>query len=1717
MATTKDVSFLSSTFFFIAATLWVVNSATALAARQLCTKDVGKLIDESVISFCPTNITNFSRILVDAASSQVAIATKANLFLVPLDLNQTQAKQHTSASTSMDKSFCTIQLPAKSCNNFFKVLLKDPLGSGLFACGTNANKPKCAFYSLSDLSDVTPVEWQAVSNFKGYCPGDPTDSNTAVITSQRKVLAGSNDGRGYQIGLHGTSGKSISTPVTDSDANNWLNNPHVDFVSSYEVGDHVFFFFREVALEARSQYTYSRVARVCKDDVGDFFLSSGNWKTFLKARISCSVPSADPAYHYNHLVATSYVKNALYNPNAKTQDVVYALFTGTPGTPSGSAVCAFGLSGSYAGDLSSVYGSSYWLKNSDSLWHTDTKKAFTCTNPKTQAADYSYILVSTDVKQATSGPLVAIDGVTATSIAVDRVQAAGGIELDVFFLGFDDGTVKKVVQIADGSGWKSKVVETIALDIEEAIIQLEILGGNDLSKRQLYGVTNSKVATIPLERCSRLTTCRKCIESQDPYCGWSSSKASCVAFDGVVAQNVTDGDYTSVCPKPPATYTIKLDSSKSASSSLYITWKPNSSPPPPYSSPSFRLYQNGELMGNVSSKESSYNFTSLSPYTEYSFSIVPVNDFGDGEESNIVTALTRAAAPVSPVLRGTAFLPRQVDLVWNQPLIANGPLSKYEIYSAEVGQKLLLASSFLNQHLVKDRLTYVDSTVKPETNFTYQLTTCTKDSLGEYCSTSKPVIIETPCDRPSAPINVQATTINHTTIQLTWDPPVTPNGLLYRYRIQKNPHGEYVSSCCNGTQTSAFVTNLNSFTKYSFSVAGLTCAGYGPESIAVVATTAAGPPGKPASPVLSSFSSNNSISVRWGPPDVLEGNVKRYELCRQPGRCKMFSALTFVYYDGDSVKACEEYTYTVKVVADGGESVSDGATMYVVGTLGNVTHLSSVSSAWEIGLQWDSPVQGLCTVDYFSVYQGVVETKTKFTSYFVSGLSPATSYSFSIAAATTAGVGPYTNVTITTADARPAQPFKLTATFSGGGNLGLSWNAPSPNYGTPVKYHVSELYGGFEQEVTTLSFQVPSSWIPVAGRSYTFYVSAENSAGRGPAANVVVTVNEKKPGSPENVFAIASGKASVKIGWLPPPWQNTNGKITGYKIEQVKPTVAPVKTVSAARTNIDLSGLSPGTLYAFRVSAQTSAGYGTTMTSNDVETEKDLVPATCKPVIATAAPTTKVQTKPPVSTVPVPPGTVSPTAAQLTALTVSSLEISVVWKMPSNAPESDVARVVVWRESETSGLIWTPRVEICCTGYQLAKRVTSLLPYTKYRFTLGAVMKSGMSRLNLALDEARTNQAAPAPPTNVGATATSPATVTLVWNEPNPENGIVSSYEVFVDGKKHVTNPKLTATTTIVPGLEPFTTYGFKVRALTDSDSLVGDFSAAVDVQTATAKPAKLPSPIVASASTTTVFASWNQPSLRTGIVTSYRLYWHRKMEEVTCTSPEGRINETMRPFTNPRQLNTEVRNLQVGTTYCFAVDAATSAGYGPKSDYTSVTTFSLASIEGGNLSCPNTDILRQYIKQLLVTSPPPEVPTIAVEQLTGEGDGNTIVIIVGVVAGLAMITTLVLGILLFVFCRRGEFGVSDFISSLTDSAEKRGRQGRRGENGIHVSAPDSGLWARRVSSQIGNAADGASPPPTSGRAPSGLYEAVIPRTTSKTASSEVKDEGSTMFDDTTM
>ncbi|KAK1885441.1 Semaphorin-5A [Dissostichus eleginoides] len=236
--------------------------------------------------------------------------------------------------------------PQEECQNYIRVLLVN--GNRLFTCGTNAFTPICTNRTLTNLTEIH----DQISGM-ARCPYNPLHNSTALITSSGELYAATAmDFSGRDPAIYRSLGGL--PPLRTAQYNSkWLNEPN--FVSSYDIGNFTYFFFRENAVEHDCGRTvFSRAGRVCKNDIGGRFLLEDTWTTFMKARLNCSRPGEIP-FNYNELQGTFYLPEL---------ELLYGIFTTNVNSIAASAVCAFNLSA-----ISQVFNGPFkYQENSRSAW-----------------------------------------------------------------------------------------------------------------------------------------------------------------------------------------------------------------------------------------------------------------------------------------------------------------------------------------------------------------------------------------------------------------------------------------------------------------------------------------------------------------------------------------------------------------------------------------------------------------------------------------------------------------------------------------------------------------------------------------------------------------------------------------------------------------------------------------------------------------------------------------------------------------------------------------------------------------------------------------------------------------------------------------------------------------------------------------------------------------------------------------------------------------------------------------------------------------------------------------------------------------------------------------------------------------------------------------------------------------------------------------------------
>uniref|UniRef100_A0A4W4DV23 Semaphorin-5A n=1 Tax=Electrophorus electricus TaxID=8005 RepID=A0A4W4DV23_ELEEL len=422
----------------------------------------------------------------------------------------------------------------EECQNYIRVLLVN--GDRLFTCGTNAFTPICTNRTLTNLTEIH----DQVSGM-ARCPYNPLHNSTALITSSGELYAATAmDFSGRDPAIYRSLGGL--PPLRTAQYNSkWLNEPN--FVSSYDIGNFTYFFFRENAVEHDCGRTvFSRAARVCKNDIGGRFLLEDTWTTFMKARLNCSRPGEIP-FTYNELQGTFLLPEL---------ELLYGVFTTNVNSIAASAVCAFNLSA-----VTQVFSGPFkYQENSRSAWlpYPNPTPDFQCgtidygsyvnlTERNLQDAQ-KFILMHEVVQPVVPVPCFMEDNVRFSHVAVDVVQGKDML-YHIIYLATDYGTIKKVLSPLNQTTGSCLLdeIELFPSRRRRPILSLLILH----SGSELFVGVREQVIKIPLMRCNFHKSREACVGARDPYCGWDLVLKKCTTLEESVSMSQWEQSITQ-CP-----------------------------------------------------------------------------------------------------------------------------------------------------------------------------------------------------------------------------------------------------------------------------------------------------------------------------------------------------------------------------------------------------------------------------------------------------------------------------------------------------------------------------------------------------------------------------------------------------------------------------------------------------------------------------------------------------------------------------------------------------------------------------------------------------------------------------------------------------------------------------------------------------------------------------------------------------------------------------------------------------------------------------------------------------------------------------------------------------------------------------------------------------------------------------------------------------------------
>ncbi|CAL1528791.1 unnamed protein product, partial [Lymnaea stagnalis] len=475
--------------------------------------------------------------------------------------------------------------------------------------------------------------------------------------------------------------------------------------------------------------------------------------------------------------------------------------------------------------------------------------------------------------------------------------------------------------------------------------------------------------------------------------------------------------------------------------------------------------------------------------------------------------------------------------------------------------------------------------------------------------------------------------------------------------------------------------------------------------------------------------------------------------------------------------------------------------------------------------------------------------------------------------------------------------------------------------------------------------------------TYWFSVYAYNTRGLSELTDrVYVQTLEDVPAAVPKITVSVHEYYNALVTWTPLSLAQSRGIVTGYRVYYRQPIdeVEIVTELSADQTSCLITGLEPGSTYEVLVLASTSAGFP----------KRDNVQWT---------------------TFSLPPAdNSSPPMLSIKYVNMSAVKLE--WQAPKIDPPPSGDHSVIGYELEIPvGEDDDDSMLVKLLPSDQSYLLTDLDNEKSYVVTLYAKTKSGLSA-PITRDFKLEALAQQLVPSNFIASEVTSNSVLLDWS---PIAASVTAYEVCYcieldksDGLCRTSN----LTSIIVPELEPFKWYEFKIRALIASGN--GDFSNLITVQTKEGKSSAPLNFTLEIIKPGFVRLIWLPPAEPNGIITSYVILYTKESENTGDFKWKEITQQPPFTFTE-KGISAQVEELDAGRYY-FKLAAVNSVGQGIPTDNLTI-----------EFKC-------QYDSSLLCKEP--VLPnTIVTTDTPAQVTNSEIGLILGIVAGVFSLTLVVI------------------------------------------------------------------------------------------------------------
>ncbi|XP_046699071.1 receptor-type tyrosine-protein phosphatase delta-like isoform X3 [Silurus meridionalis] len=711
-----------------------------------------------------------------------------------------------------------------------------------------------------------------------------------------------------------------------------------------------------------------------------------------------------------------------------------------------------------------------------------------------------------------------------------------------------------------------------------------------------------------------------------------SANYTCVAMSTLGVIEAVAQITVKALPKPPGVPVV----TERTATSITLTW--DSGNPEPVS---YYIIQHKSKYSEDSYKEidgvatTRYSVGGLSPYSDYEFRVVAVNNIGRGPSSEAIEAKTAEQAPSTAPrqVRGRMLSATTAIIHWEEPEEANGQIMGYRVYYT------MDPSQHVNQwekQIVRNANFLTIQGLTP--NKTYYIKVLAYTSVGDGpLSSDLQIIAKTGV--PSQPTDFKAEAKSETSILLSWvappqsgqDSQITGYELLYKRKDEKEEKRVSFEPT-----TTYLLKDLRPFTTYTFQLAARSRHGTGAYTNEISAETPQTQPSAPPQDVKCFSSSSTSILVSWKPPpmELQNGIITKYTIqyAATEGEDTSLQEIMEILpektrYILENLEKWTEYRVTVTAHTDVGagpeslpqlirteEDVPSGPPRKV--------EVEAVNSS-SVKVLWRSPVLNRhhgqirgYQVHYVRMLNGepvghsaikdilIDDAQWEYddsTEYemVLTDLQAETTYSVTVAAYTTKGDGARSKPkVVTTMGAVPEKP-RLMVSPTNMGTALLQWHPPPNTHGPLQGYRLR--FGRKDIEpLTVIEFPERENHYTTKeihkGASYIFRLSARNKVGFGEETIKEITTTEDNPsGFPQGIVAESATTTTIQVSWQPVLLAERNGVIIKYALQykDINSPRSPSELfITAPESTVILDGLRADTTYDIKMCAFTSKGPG---------------------------------------------------------------------------------------------------------------------------------------------------------------------------------------------------------------------------------------------------------------------------------------------------------------------------------------------------------------------------------------------------------------------------------------------------------------------------------------------------------------------------------------------